>query len=98
MKHIISALAIIALLTGCATTEQQEKNCENQILAYETYRAILAAGDRQPSEAEITGAAVAAVYLRLNCGWEPLVTRSSRALVDDQLVPYIAPGGHARVE
>ena len=87
MKHIISALAIIALLTGCATTEPA-KNCETYSAIYEAYIASTQIG-RPISSEEAMGAAAAAIFLRMHCGWAPAVTRSGGGMVDANGVPII---------
>jgi hypothetical protein len=87
MKRIISALAILALLTGCATTEPA-KNCATYSAIYEAYLASTQIG-RPISSEEAMGAAAAAIFLRMHCGWAPAVTRSGGGMVDANGVPII---------
>ena len=87
MKRIISTLAIIALLTGCASTEPA-KNCETYSAVYEAYLASTQIG-RPISSEEAMGAAAAAIFLQMHCGWAPAVTRSGGGMVDGNGVPII---------
>lgn len=61
---------------GCAARPAEGDPCERYVAAYQLYKATLAAG-REPSEDEVTAAAMAAAYLQLRCGWTPPRTRGA---------------------
>lgn len=73
----LAGLPILWLVSaGCASRPTGGDPCERYVAAYQLYQSTLAAG-REPSEDEVTAAAMAAAYLQLRCGWTPVRTRSA---------------------
>jgi hypothetical protein len=65
-----------------------EKRCAQYSAIYEAYLASTQIG-RPISSEEAMGAAAAAIFLRMHCGWAPAVTRSGGGMVDENGVPII---------
>jgi hypothetical protein len=88
VKHILSLLAITLLAVGCKTVDTPAERCETYSAIYEAYLASTQIG-RPISSEEAMGAAAAAIFLRMHCGWAPAVTRSGGGMVDENGVPII---------
>ena len=68
MKLNLTIIALAALLAACSTTpEGKARRCTAYSEVYSLY--LASAEVRQPSKEEIAGAAAAALFLRIYCGW-----------------------------
>jgi hypothetical protein len=88
MKKIISIIAIALYAVGCKTVDTPAERCATYSAIYEAYLASTQIG-RPVSSEEAMGAAAAAIFLRMHCGWTPAVTRSGGGMVDGNGVPII---------
>jgi len=81
MRQILLCIAIISLV-GCSTTStsipDKTARCENYESIYTLYLSTVAT--RPVSKEESAAAAVAAIFLRMYCGWTgPAVTNTGFA-------------------
>lgn len=82
---------------GCASTpDETARQCRYYTAIYEAYLAARASGE--VSEAEVTAARVAAVFLQIHCNYQPVAPPNSRAAsgkapADENGVPIVRPPG-----
>lgn len=91
---ILTAVVIAIALTGCASNQSAEdkaKQCAQFSAIYDAY--VLAREHGNPSESEVTAAQVAAIFLRLHCGYTtPPATRGGPPGNEDaNRVPILVP-------
>lgn len=77
MKKLIFSLGLVAILAGCSSTSNwnKEQTCETATLAYTVYQAVVASG-HEPSKEEVMAARAAAAFLSVYCGWTTPAAKS----------------------